>query len=126
MSGRDKFLAQLEELGIDVERTSFRSDAPTVVYGLRYRNLDGRSLEFSVEHKNRLMLENDLLRLPEALIPREKYEPSLVGVEWNEGKQCAVHYQFEDWLRLMALQMPGTWYYLGVPAAYEEARLVYT
>jgi hypothetical protein len=124
MSARDKFKKSLDALGVD-PRNGFSLGDSDVVYGLRYKNLVGKTIEFSVAHKNRSMLEDELMALPVMLVPYVGSEKSLDGVEWSEGKQCAAHYKFTDWFKLQALVTPGVWFYLGMPEEYEVARRTY-
>jgi hypothetical protein len=128
MGTRDNFNALLSSIGVDNERSGFKLNAPNVTYTVRYQNVSKKKVAFSVEHKNRLMLEDDLLKLPANLVPHASAPdvPPLTEVVWEEGvKQKTAHYSFNEWLELMSLEMPGTWWYLGQPDEYEEAREKY-
>jgi hypothetical protein len=116
----------LAKLGIEPNsRTGFNPASPDVIYAVRYKNIQGLDIEFSVAHKNRAMLEDDLLKLPVSLIPCVDYKNTLAEVEWAEGKRLERHYEFNDWFRMMSLLGPGTWYYLGSPEEYKIARAAY-
>jgi hypothetical protein len=126
MSGRDRFEEALRKIGVEPE-LSISLTAPRTIHRMRYRNMFGQEIDFSVEHSNRKVLEKDLLGLSPSLIPSngDTHEPDTSVVRWTEGEQVKAHFTFEEWFKLTSLATPGTWWYLASPEAYAEAHATY-